>query len=156
VRDAIAVFRRFGAEAQRGTQPVEVLGEATGVSGAGGTTQPGNIGAHGHDHATGIPVIAMMVRQITFDQKPGASRRSGLRRDAVEIRHGGFERGGASLRHELRFVPEMCVKTAVSEAGTAHYLINSGFRDPALAKRLASRRKNATAGGYLMIRRITH
>jgi hypothetical protein len=97
-----------------------------------------------------------MMRQITVDQQPGASRRGGLRRDAVEIRHGGFERGGASLRHEFRFVPEMRVKTAVSEAGTPHHLIDTGFCDPALAKRFASRREDATAGGYLVGWRITH
>lgn len=156
VGDAIAVFGRIGAEAQRPAQPVEVLREAARIPGAGGAAQPGNIGADGHDHATGVPVIAMMMRQITVDQQPGAPRRSGLCRNAVEIRHGGLERSGASFRHELRFVPKMRIKTAMSEAGTPHHLIDPGFSDPALAKRFASRREDATAGGYLVGRRITH
>ena len=154
--DTIAIFGRIAAETQCLTQPVEVPGETARIPGAGGTTQPSNIGANRHDHAPGIPVIAMMVRQITVDQKPGPSPRSRLRRDAVEIGQRRFEGGAASLRHELRFVPEMRVKAAMSEPGTPHHLIDAGFRNPALAKRLPSRREDATAGGDFMGWRITH
>ena len=129
-------------------QPVEVPGETARIPGAGGTAQPRNIGANRHDHAPGIPVIAMMVRQITVDQESRA-RRPAVGCAAMRSRSGQrrFEGGAASLRHELRFVPEMRVKAAMSEPGTPHHLIDAGFRNPALAKRLPSRREDATAGG---------